>query len=153
MTLVRLQSLLFLLCCVYLVVVVHANDFVDEWGELAYKRCLKLMKKTHPLAICTEFRDAVEQALTMQSETMAMATAVAATDIMRESRKNSFYRKVGVEIVDDVLEWVLDKRIRDTERVERRLSSQFGSWLLKIAAKDTNMQNVGKLPVHHTVAF
>ena len=41
-------------------------DHVDGWGELAYKRCLKEMRPTTPLAACTEFREAVEDALTTQ---------------------------------------------------------------------------------------
>jgi hypothetical protein len=105
------------------------------------------------VAICTEFRDAVEDIFEQSAATMAQATEIAASEIARDSRENKLYRKYGVEIVDDVLDWVLENRIRDEERVRKRLANQFGSWLLKVAAKDTNMQNVGKLPPHHAKAF
>jgi hypothetical protein len=98
------------------------------------------MKKTHPLAICTEFREAVEDMLDVQAQTMSSATSLPATEILRDSRSSEFYRRYGLEIIDDVLAWVLQNRIRDEERVRRRLSNQFSSWLLKVAAKDTNMQ-------------
>ena len=56
---------------------------------------------------------------------------------------------VGDEIIEDVTEWVLRKRIRDDERIAKRLQSQIGSWLLKVGAQDTNMHNVGKINPEH----
>lgn len=95
----------------------------------------------------------MEDMLEQSAATMASATDIAASEIAKDSRENKLYRKFGVEIIDDVLQWVLENRIRDEERVRKRLANQFGSWLLKVAAKDTNMQNVGKLPEHHVKAF
>ena len=51
---------------------------------------------------------------------------------------------VGDEIIDDVVAWLLAKRIRDDERVLRRCKSQLSAWLLKVGANDRNMQNVGR---------
>ena len=39
---------------------------------------------------------------------------------------------------------MLDKRVRDEERIKTRLISQVGGWLLKVGAQDTNMHNVGR---------
>lgn len=73
-----------------------------------------------------------------------MATSVPASEMLRRSYQDEFYRNYGNEIVEDVLEWMLDKRIRDEDRIRRRFANQLGSWLLKVAAKDTNMHNVGR---------
>jgi hypothetical protein len=41
---------------------------------------------------------------------------------------------------------VVEKKVRDEEKLRKRFSLQFGGWLLKVSAKDRNMQNIGKLP-------
>jgi hypothetical protein len=75
---------------------------------------------------------------------LSVAVSVPASEMLRRSFEDDFYRSYGNEIVDDVLEWMLAKRIRDEERIRRRFTNQLGSFLLKVAAKDTNMQNVGR---------
>jgi len=121
------------------------SDYSAEWGSEAYARCVKRSAKTKaPLAACTTFQELVEEVMEFQSSTMAAATSVSASEILKRSFDNKFYRDYGDDIVNDVLDWMLKLRLRDEERIRKRLANQLGSWLLKVAAQDTNMQNVGR---------
>ena len=84
---------------------------------------------------------------------MAAATSVPASEILQRSFDEQFYSTCGNEILDDVLEWMLKLRLRDEERIRKRLANQIGSWLLKVAAKDTNMQNVGRIEERFAALF
>ena len=125
-----------------------ANDYAAEWGEIAYKRCVKQSTKNTPLAQCTTFQELIELIIDQQSGLMSAAVGVSASEVLERSFESKLYKRVGLEIIDDVLSWMLNKRIRDEERIEKRLQNQLNGWLLKVAAQDTNMQNVGRAPEH-----
>ncbi len=122
------------------------SDRTAAWGARSYRRCLELSgsSKKAPLAACTTFQELLEESLDQQASMMSIATGVPASVILDGSFSNAFYRDVGDEIVDDVLEWMLKLRLRDEDRIRKRLQHQLGSFLLKVAAKDTNLQNVGR---------
>ncbi len=131
------------------------EDLTAAWGAHGYRRCLTLSKtsKKAPLAACTTFQELLEDVLDQQASLMSLAGGVPASQILLLSFDDAFYREFGNEIVDDVLEWLLELRIRDEERIRKRLANQIGSWLLKVAAKDTNMQNVGRADARLAAMF
>lgn len=129
-----------------ILVTASVEDLTAAWGAYGYRRCLALSKtsKKAPLAACTTFQELLEEVMDQQASLMSLAAGVPASQILQASFEQHFYREFGNEIVDDVLQWLLELRLRDEERIRKRLANQIGSWLLKVAAKDTNMQNIGR---------
>ena len=44
-----------------------------------------------------------------QVSILAGAVGVSSSEIFRESFENKFYERFGIEIIDDVLDWILSK--------------------------------------------